>query len=182
MPKVDEAVTIRIEPPAVLARQVKAREKRIVENIVEHALAQGEDLIKLQASLGGRKFAPYLEEHVGFSRQTAYKYIAIANNREVICNAGLQMGTLADALRLIKPDEEKEGTSSKGNSATGGKAGTVADDGSGHLPQDALPKEVNAEVQAIIKELREAWKIESPTGAVVEALRYAHRGVITCPK
>jgi hypothetical protein len=84
-----------------LAQKIKEREQKIVATTLEHARLQGQDLLRVKQHLGKRKFAPWLESNFGFSRPTAYKYIGIARNWELICKRGLQMETLEEVCRKL---------------------------------------------------------------------------------
>lgn len=100
-----------LNPPAIvktaksleeeLAQRIKDREQKIVESTMEHARLQGEDLLRARQHLGKRKFAPWLESNFGFSRPTAYKYMRIARNWELICKRRLQMEVLEEVCRTL---------------------------------------------------------------------------------
>jgi DNA N-6-adenine-methyltransferase (Dam) len=105
MPKLidDPHQTAVVEPAVdlfVLAAEINAEHEAGEEATrkgLEHFRAAGEALIRAKAACGGRKFKPWLKEHVNFGRTTAYSYIKLAENWP-ICSTAEHM---RDALRLL---------------------------------------------------------------------------------
>jgi hypothetical protein len=72
-----------------LAAQINAEHEageKFTRKGLEQYRAAGEALIKAREQCGSRKFKPWLEANVKFTRQTAYAYIRVAENWD-ICKA-----------------------------------------------------------------------------------------------
>jgi hypothetical protein len=101
-------VTVTLEQ---LAARINAREEAAGKSTLEHARAQGLDLIEVRRRLGKRKFAPWLRNHFPYGKTTAYQYIKVAENWDAIGSTGERMG-LKEAVRridsLVVGEEEGE--------------------------------------------------------------------------
>ena len=82
---------------------------RAVANLVEHAIAAGDALLRAKAKVGHGNWLRYLKEKCDLSEAKAERYMRIARDRDVVkANSScVQNLSLAHALRLIDAEKRK---------------------------------------------------------------------------
>jgi hypothetical protein len=128
-----------INPPAIvrpaedlvaLARRINAREEEMVGSVLEHARAQGEDLLRAKKACGHGKWLPWLEANLRrVKKRQAQNYMRVARDWGRIKNAVNCVSGIEDAIRLLTEDVEEED----------GEQGPSDDRAAAPTPSDASP-------------------------------------------
>lgn len=101
------AAVRQVEDLDVLAQQINEREEQGVRSLLEHARAQGDDLIRAKKGCGGHgKWLPWLQANVRFDRRTATRYMQIAGKWDTVSH----LGSMREALSLLSQDTPPEDT------------------------------------------------------------------------
>jgi hypothetical protein len=82
-----------------LAQQINEREEQGVRSLLEHAKAQGEDLLRAKKRAGHGKWLKWVEANLSFSHDTAGRYMLIAEKWDE--DKFRNVRNLSDAIRLL---------------------------------------------------------------------------------
>jgi hypothetical protein len=125
------AIVRPVEDLDVLARQINAREEEMVGSVLEHAKAQGEDLLRAKKACGHGKWLPWLNANVKrIKERQARSYMRLAKNWDTIKSAVTADLGIDGALRLLDESVEEGG----------GEQAPSADRAAALPPSDASPR------------------------------------------
>jgi hypothetical protein len=96
-----------------LAGRIKAAHTAVLEaskGVVQKAIAAGSALREAKGKLRHGEWLPWLQDHCNLSGRTAHRYMQLAGGQHKLQSKFATMAnlTLAQALKLLEPDHERE--------------------------------------------------------------------------
>lgn len=100
------AAVCAAEDLKTLAEQINTREEEGVRSLLEHARAQGEDLIRAKKVAGHGGWLKWLEKNIDVDPRTAQRYMLIADKYDTVSH----LKTMRDAFRFLSEGAEAAST------------------------------------------------------------------------